>query len=194
MRRYIKVQALCASGAITTRPSTIETVAANLEPELGDVDLGSRYGIQFPPRVKGETLSVDVRVNANTAPLITFQIVMRFDSTKVAATACDVGSDWAGYDFSCTINNPVTEALMVGADPLSTKRGNALTVATVTLEVVSGFKARPYISTDCSLFPFQLTLPAVLSLTPPTGSTPTYMVHQYTTATASPLRPIAAQG
>ena len=82
----IKVQALCASGAITTRPSTIETVAANLEPELGDVDLGSRYGIQFPPRLKGETLSVDVSVNANSAPLITFQIVMKFDSTKVAAT------------------------------------------------------------------------------------------------------------
>ena len=86
MRRYIKVQALCASGAITTRPSTIETVAANLEPELGDVDLGSRYGIQFPPRLKGETLSVDVRVNATSAPLITFQIVMKFNSTKVTAT------------------------------------------------------------------------------------------------------------
>jgi len=65
-------------------------------------------------------------------------------------TACDVGSDWAGYDFSCTINNPVTEALMVGADPLSSKRGKALTVATVSLEV-SGFKAGPSASSDCSL-------------------------------------------
>ena len=87
----IKVQALCPSGAITLRPSTLLGVAANLDPQLGDVDLGSRYGLQFPARVKGETLSVDIRVNSFNAKLVNFQIVMRFDSTEVRATACEAG-------------------------------------------------------------------------------------------------------
>ena len=47
-------------------------VAANLEPALGDVDLGSSSGLQFQP--SGSTLTVPVRVNMAGSTLLAFQV------------------------------------------------------------------------------------------------------------------------
>ena len=109
-------------------------------------------------------------------------------------TACDVGSDWAGYDFSCTINNPVTEALMVGADPLSSKSGNALTVATVSLEVVSEFKAGPSAAFDCLRLVVHCTVYSSIVCTkeplpPLPGALPPRDLHKYRMfARSAPVR------
>lgn len=51
-----------------------EEVIANLEPALGDVDLGNSTGLQFTPMAVGGTQTVTVRVNAQTASLRSFLV------------------------------------------------------------------------------------------------------------------------
>ena len=51
------------------------SVNPNLTPALGDIDLGALYGLPFPAKSEGETLTVQVRVNAGSDTLITLQVV-----------------------------------------------------------------------------------------------------------------------
>jgi hypothetical protein len=84
--------------------SGVESPAANLNPPLGDVDLGFAVGLQFGNGVNaGDTLSIAMRVNSATANLLAFQVRVAFDADVFEATAgwyrfnpveARVESDW----------------------------------------------------------------------------------------------------
>jgi len=50
------------------------SVNPNLTPALGDIDLGALYGLPFPAKSEGETLTVQVRVNAGSSTLLGLQV------------------------------------------------------------------------------------------------------------------------
>ena len=106
------------------------SVAANLNPALGDVDLGSSAGLHFQP--SGSTLSVPVRVNMAGCTLLAFQVEVNFDYGVLGATGA-AAADWPA--LTSTLNDPVDEALLLG-DDLQSSVGNGLVqLATLTLEI-----------------------------------------------------------
>ena len=96
------------------------SVAANLNPALGDVDLGSSSGLQFQP--SGSALSVPVRVNMVGCTLLAFQVEVNFDYAVLGATGA-AAADWPA--LTSTLNDPVDEALLLG-DDLQSSVGNGL--------------------------------------------------------------------
>ena len=125
----IEASATCANGAIADLAVGSEMVAANLNPPLGDVDLGFATGLQFGAGVAtGEKLDVAVRVNAQTANLLAFQIRIGFDAVVFEATSCSQGADWKAA-WGCTINDPIDRVLVVGSSKASTARGAGIRVA-----------------------------------------------------------------
>jgi hypothetical protein len=111
----VELSASVACPGSAVDPST-KRVYANLLAGLDDVDLGQRSGLQF--QQNGATLEVLVRVNAldpaASSRLTGFQIELRFDPSMFDATSCSAGNTG---DFSCTINDPVDEVLMLGTNP-----------------------------------------------------------------------------
>ena len=96
------------------------SVAPNLNPALGDVDLGSSSGLQFQPG--GSALYVPVRVNMAGCTLLAFQVEVHFDYAVLGAT--DVAAaDWPA--LTSTLNDPVDAALLLG-DDLQSSVGNGL--------------------------------------------------------------------
>ena len=96
------------------------SVAPNLNPAHGDVDLGSSSGLQFQP--SGPTLSVPVRVNMAGSTLLAFQVEVHFDYAVLGATGA-AAADWPA--LTSTLNDPVDEALLLG-DDLQSSVGNGL--------------------------------------------------------------------
>ena len=105
-------------------------VAANLNPALGDVDLGSSSGLQF--QQSGSTLSVPVRVNMVGSTLLAFQVEVNFDSDVLGATSA-AAVDWPA--LTSTLNDPVNQALFLGDDLQSTVGNGLVQLATLTLEI-----------------------------------------------------------
>ncbi|KAK3238477.1 hypothetical protein CYMTET_51513 [Cymbomonas tetramitiformis] len=133
----LEAASVCADGSITQVASAADDVYPNLEPILGDVDMGNRYGAQFASLSTGEEIAIDIRINSNTANLLAFQVVVEFDTSYLSAQECVVGSDWSSYSFICTINDPTNEALVLGSSAQSAAQGSSLTVATLTLRALA---------------------------------------------------------
>jgi hypothetical protein len=121
--------AVC-SGTQSPAPAGLQRVAANLRPALDDVDLGRSSGLQFLQA--GGGLSVQVRANAASGRLVAYQVEMHFDAAVLAATQC-TGGDMGG--FTCTINDPIDRAQLVGVDVSSTLQGSYVLLGTVSLSV-----------------------------------------------------------
>jgi hypothetical protein len=127
--RCISASAVCANGDIVASalPSVGVDVKANLAPALGDVDLGTDFGLQFAASAVGDFLDVPVRVNAASGKLYSYQIDVVWDSAHFKATACTVGGGWAA-DWACTLNDPPNKALIAASSLSSTAKGGAVQV------------------------------------------------------------------
>ena len=104
----------------------------NLQPGLADVDLGNEIGLQFEQEQEGAALRVPARANVGGDRLVTYQLRVEFDRQIFEASAC-AGGDLAG--FTCTINDPVHEALLIATDPASVRRGGGVLLGSLTLRV-----------------------------------------------------------
>ena len=130
----------CGGGA----ESASHGVYANLDPETHDVDMGFETGAPFGTLVVGDTLDVDVRIQASSSQDVTaFQVILTFDDSIVRVESdsdCVQGSDWAS-SFACTTNDPTNEVLMVGSCGLSPSSAcgtrGLLTVGTVTFKAIA---------------------------------------------------------
>ena len=116
-----------------------QSIAANLLPANGDVDLGAPYGPQFPSGLSvGETFDVAVRIRADQA-LKGYDIMLSFDDSVVHVATdddCAMGSDWADA-WGCGVNNmgATDEVLVQGSSATGTSTGT-LEVAVITFTVV----------------------------------------------------------
>lgn len=115
-------------------------VACNLDPEVGDVDLGSLTSLAIPTQSVGSTFTVPVRVNSGTLILDSIDIDITYDPAIIRALSASRGADWSSTgSFEFTVNDPV-ELISVGGTLVSSSsspvRGTALHLANVQFEAV----------------------------------------------------------
>jgi hypothetical protein len=126
--------------AISPFASTADTdhIYANLEPGVGDMDLGNRYQTPFTPAVEGASIVVQVRTNAGSGVVLeAWQVLITFNSAHLRAVdgTCLNGDDW-NSPFECSTNEPIDEVEMVGTAVTGGPSGTALFVGKVTLVVL----------------------------------------------------------
>eukprot|EP00854_Cymbomonas_tetramitiformis_P012936 gene12936-15292_t len=137
--------AVCSDPALVDAahplPSSGDAVFCNLVASAGDVDLGAEDGVQFAPAAIGMRLEVPVRLQAQ-GTLNVFAVTVTANPAHLAAVECRVGTDWAAYSFTCTLNDPPGEVLLAGVELESPVSGLAH-LGTVTFEVLGGFVTTP---------------------------------------------------
>ena len=129
----LTVTDICGSGA--TDDLAIYT---NLKPEVYDVDMGATTKAPFGSIAVGDTLSVNVRIQADGSfDLTAFQVIVTFDYNLLQVNSdsdCVQGNGWSST-WACTTNDPNDEVLLVGSCGLSPSSGcgtrGLLTVATI---------------------------------------------------------------
>ena len=115
------------------------SVSCNLDPDVGDVDLGSHTGVPIPTVSAGTTFSIPLRVNSGSAILDSLELDVTFDATILRAVTATAGPDWpVGGIFLSTINDPVdiitVGGTLVGSDPVS---GLSLYIADLEFEAIA---------------------------------------------------------
>ena len=128
----ITVSAIGSDGTQTLQ------VNCNLDPEFGDVDLGSRTGIAVPSQAVGSTFTVPVRVNSGASILDSIDMDITYDPTIIRARSASVGPDWPSTgQFQFTTDDPVdlisVGGTLVGSAPVT---GSALHLMNVQFEAV----------------------------------------------------------
>lgn len=100
-------------------------IACNLDPDIGDVDLGAQTGIPFPSlSTESEPISVDVRVNSGDLILDSFHLDIIFDPNIIRAVSADRGRDLPSAGrFQVSIDSPINivtvAGTLVGSSPVS---------------------------------------------------------------------------
>ena len=122
-------------------PSLVSTsinVACNLDPDFGDVDLGSLSGLPAPPVSEGSTFSIQLRVNSGTTPLDSIEVDVLFDPSIIRAISATEGSDWPSTgQFAFTTDDPLNIVTIGGTLVSSVSvQGTALHLATITFQSV----------------------------------------------------------
>ena len=113
-------------------------VNCNLDPEVGDIDLGSLTGIVVPSQTVGSTFTVFVRINSGASILDSIDLDITYDPTIIRARSASVGPDWPSTgQFQFTVDDPVNlisvGGTLVGSAPVT---GNALHLVNVQFEAV----------------------------------------------------------
>jgi hypothetical protein len=157
------------SGVLTLKANALETVdisllvrgqlggenikiglACNLDPGVGDVDLGRNIGLPLGPNKVGDTFDVPLRINTGSDALGAFDLTITYDPTIIEAVKLPngafgkTGANWPGGIFEATVDPPGT--LKLGGVPLAAAklRGSGVEVAKVS------FRAKKKGLTDIS--------------------------------------------
>ena len=128
----ITVSAIGSGGTQTLQ------VNCNLDPEVGDIDLGSRTGVIIPSQTVGSTFTIPIRVNSSTSILDSIDLDITYDPTIIRARLASTGPSWPSTgQFQFTIDDPVdlisVGGTLVGSAPVT---GSALHLINVQFEAV----------------------------------------------------------
>lgn len=110
------------------------TFACNLDPVVGDVDLGAATGIPVPAIAHGQTFTLPILLNTGTMRAGAIDVAVEYDPTLLQAEAAQVGDGWPGGNFLSTLNDPPGHVRVGGAASGFIGLG---TLATVTFRVLS---------------------------------------------------------
>ena len=113
-------------------------VACNLDPDVGDVDVGSTSGLPIPAVSESSEFTVQVRVNSGTATLDSIEVDVVFDPTIVRALSATEGNDWPSTgQFAFTADDP-QNTITIGGTLVSSipVQGTALHLATITFQAI----------------------------------------------------------
>ena len=113
-------------------------VFVNLDPSVGDVDVGSPNGFQFQDFVSSsisDEIEVPIRFNSGSVPLTGFQVQLFFDSSVIEAVSVKNGADWS-QSVVGTLASPSTMVQVLSSSPASTLVGSSIEIAVVTFKVV----------------------------------------------------------
>ncbi|CAI8050090.1 Protocadherin-11 X-linked [Geodia barretti] len=148
---------------------------ANLEPEIGQIDLGTPDFIPIPPVSLGETFTVDVRVNTNGNTVTVLDAVITYNKTALELVSVEPK---VGFSNVRT-NEPVGEIQLTAIGSGNLEQNAAIpTVATVTFRTLAeglvsiGGYLPILIGTGLSVIPMQST-----SVTVKVGPSPTVYTH-----------------
>ncbi|MDP6944320.1 MAG: cohesin domain-containing protein, partial [Myxococcota bacterium] len=130
-RELVLVTVTATTGGAT---NTFET-ACNLEPAIGDVDLGQAFGIAHPDVLPGEDFVMPVRVNTGNQAIGALDLTFEYDPTVITAVSGEGGGGWPGGQLEITLNDPPGQVHIVAAASAgTTATGNALEVARVNFQ------------------------------------------------------------
>ena len=90
-RNYHQTLSITATAAVSMVTSKA-TVACNLLPAIGDVDLGEHTGLPLPPRRVGSFIRIHARLNAGGVKMI--DLTLSYDKSKLALVSVIKGRDW----------------------------------------------------------------------------------------------------
>ncbi len=113
-------------------------VNCNLDPEVGDIDLGSRTGVAVPSQAIGSTFTVPVRVNSGVSILDSIDLDIMYDPTIIRARSASTGPDWPSTGLlQFTVDDPVDlislGGTLIGSAPVT---GSTLHLMNVQFESV----------------------------------------------------------
>ena len=108
--------------------------ACNLQPEVGDVDVGDANGVPLKARRVGETFTVAVWVNAGSAPLGSFHIELSYQAELLQVTKVEKGRHLVGLVQS---NVKPGGAYLAGALFTMSVQSSPVHIATLTLRGAS---------------------------------------------------------
>ena len=111
-------------------------LAANLVPDVGDVDLGNPSGLPFPDRSADEIFSMPVRVNTGGSPLGGLDLEILYDPDVIEILDVSVGSGIPGAIFSANPSKPGVIYLNAAPSPFQTATGAAVEVAVITCKAI----------------------------------------------------------
>ena len=109
----------------------------NLDPDIGDVDLGRETGVSIPQTQLGAELVVPVRVSTGGRNLGSINIMIVYDSSVLAAVTVDLGPDWGSGLNEASLNDPPGEIRFGGALSVDGVAGTRLHLFTLRLRVIS---------------------------------------------------------
>ncbi len=130
----VRVQATAGVSPISETTDFV----VNLDPDVGDVDLGQQIGVAIPQTQPGAELAVPVRVNTGGRNLGSINIMVTYDSSVLAAVSVDLGPDWSSGLNEASLNDPPSEIQFGGALSVDGVAGTRLHLFTLRLRVISG--------------------------------------------------------
>jgi hypothetical protein len=81
--------------------------ACNLDPAVGDVDLGGTAGSPYVVSTSvGQTFDVIVRVNTGSSSLGAIDMLVSYDALKWSVVSVTEGLTWPGGSFVATLDSP----------------------------------------------------------------------------------------
>ena len=128
---------LQATAGVSPISGTTDFVV-NLDPDVGDVDLGQENGVAIPQTQLGAMLVIPVRVNTGGHNLGSIDILVMYDSSVLAAVSVDIGPDWGSGVNDASLNDPPGEIRFGGALFVDGVAGTRLHLFTLRLRVISG--------------------------------------------------------
>ena len=156
-----------ASGVVTLRGNSPENLvlriavrnsnamaetsfAANLDPQVGDVDIGNADSLAIPVLQASQSIAVPVRINVGSFTAATVKITFHYNQNILSVVGVSRGADWPGGTFGATINDPPGVVSMGG--PLNAFSG-LKELFTISFQVVGSPSA-----TDSTITGFIETL------------------------------------
>lgn len=119
----------------TRRLSAMTSFVVNLDPDVGDVDLGQETGVSVPQTQAGVELLVPVRVNTGGRNLGSIEISVFYDNSVLFPVAVDLGPDWNGLNAS-SLNDSPGEIRFGGATSVNGIAGTSLHIFSLRLRVI----------------------------------------------------------
>ena len=120
----------------STSFATSLNLACNLQPTVGDVDLGSLSGFPLSQVTAGQVFNVPVRINTGSDSLGAFDLTVSYDSSRLEAVQqgssfARTGSSWPGGIFEAAVDPPGT--LKLGGVPQASGnvKGSQVEVAVI---------------------------------------------------------------
>ena len=127
----IYISSFGGTGPLARTPISIGFYA-NLNPLVGDVDLGEVTGPPIAPVLQGDTFTVPIRVNVGSASLRSIQLQIVFDYTLLSFVTVSTGHDWPGGPFDYNIDG--SGSIQLGGAPNGIS--GIPTLATVTFQTI----------------------------------------------------------
>ena len=120
-------------------PSIKDTLAfaCNLDPGVGDVDIGDVTGVPLKPAHVGETFTAAVRINSGSVLLGSFDVEITYDNELLEVDRVSEGVDMIGF-FIADISVQTGKVRIAGALNVESEDHHVRRVADVKFKVTSG--------------------------------------------------------
>ena len=103
-------------------------IACNLDPDVGDIDLGDRFGVPINSTKVGVLVKVPIRLNSREKSVGSFDVKLKYDIAYLTVTKVSEGEDMKGL-FSTNILSDSGSVNIAGVLALENVKGKAIHIA-----------------------------------------------------------------